>query len=213
LKHFQFRLTDGKIHAGAAFSIVNSGNAPTSLARKVAMCQNVTIRIQKLAHVSVDLVSLALTDYGSLALDTLAAFDAELIRIARESGSQVILLDLGHRKRLGAGFLRCIAKLRDALGADNRELVVCGDDGGIFKAAGWGRFLRHYPNIVDALNASASGGLETNNRLEKRFKPPVGEQNVVELPPLVNSLRPVPVGGSLEACQIPVTRVGPVTKS
>lgn len=194
--------------------MVNCGVSQPGLVWKVAMCQNLTIRVQKLARVSVDLVSLALTDYGSLALDTLAVFESELMRIAHESGPHVILLDLGHRKRLGAGFLQCIAKLRDALMADDRMLIVCGDDGGLLRAIGWGHFIRHYPDIVDALNASAAEVRETDSSAKMKLIAPsrVAFPAAATVP--VHGLRQVLAGDTLEqTCQMPKGWPKPATKS
>lgn len=136
----------------------------------IVVCRNTTIRVQTLLRVTVDLVSLSLLDYGSLSVETLAAFENEMLRIGQESRSQVIVLDLGHRKRLGAGFLHCLARLREVLTDDERKFVVCGDDGGIFNAAGWGRLMRHYPNIAEALNGCAALASEDKTATDESFE-------------------------------------------
>jgi len=165
------------------------------------MGPNKTVRIQKLTRVAVDLVSLALADYGSLAIETLAALDLELFRIGQEPGSRVVVLDLGKEKHLGAGFLRCIAKFRDALKAGDRTLLICGDDRGLFKAIGWGHFIRHYPDILDALNASSAEGQETNVPTKRNLIAPPGLH--VTATGLVHSLRRVPTGDTLGKCAMP----------
>ena len=119
------------------------------------MSSYTTICLRKLSCPPVDLVSLALPSYGSLELARLETLSSELLHVARNSNSRTMLLDLGQRKLLGAGFLSVVERLRRALTDQRHSLILSGDDGGLLATAGWTRRVPHYPDLTDAVNISA----------------------------------------------------------
>ena len=70
-----------------------------------------------------DVVTLALRSYGSLEFEKLALLDDELPNVAQSSKSRAIVLDLGHGRPLGAGFLSVLERLRAATAANSYWFV------------------------------------------------------------------------------------------
>jgi hypothetical protein len=158
-----------------------------------------TIRVKELAHFPIAIVTLSLDDYGSLSFSTLSSFGSELLQLAQEGQFGAIVLDLGESKRFGAGFLGCVARLHAYLLPDHRALILCGDDRGLLRAAGWDRFIRLYPTLVDALNRC----LDPHEGQTGGVPPPAHWNSSEDSPAiasLADELRPAPVSDTLREC-------------